>query len=152
MWNKFLTFLLAIFLACPAIAIADTPELPVQPQITSVIKDQPAPYSGVLLNTMAAASIFTEREFADVECEVRIEYEIQKEILRVNMLLETSQASMESMEKKYTSLLEIKDKEIERLSKVATETNDYSSLWFSGGVLAGIITSIAIVYAVNQVN
>jgi hypothetical protein len=152
MWNKFLTFLLAIFLSYPTLGIADTPELPAQPQITSVVKDQPAPYSGVLLNTVAAASIFTEREFADVECEVRIEYAIQREILRVNMLLETSQASMESMEKKYTSLLEIKDKEIERLSKVASNTNDYSSFWFGGGVIAGIITTVVIVYAVNQVN
>jgi hypothetical protein len=68
------------------------------------------------------------------------------------MLLETSQASMESMDKKYSSLLQIKDKEIERLSKIATGTNDYSSLWFSGGVIAGIITSVLIVYAVNEVN
>ena len=136
----------------PHTVLGDTQELPAQPQITSVVKDQPAPYSGVLLNTVAAAKIFTEREFADVECEVRIEYAIQREILRVNMLLETSQASMESMEKKYTSLLDIKDKEIERLSKITTGTNDYSSLWFSGGVVAGIITSIVIVYAVNQVN
>lgn len=151
-FTKLIVFVLCSLILFPNVTFADTPELPAQPQITSVVKDQPAPYSGVLLNTVAAAKIFTEREFVDVECNLRIEYAVQKEILRVNMLLETSQASMESMDKKYSSLLEIKDKEIERLSKIATGTNDYSSLWFAGGVVAGIITSVLIVYAVNEVN
>jgi len=146
------TLLMLNFVVCPSLGWADTPELPAQPQITSVAKDQPAPYAGVLLNTVAAAKVFTERDFVDLECELRIEYAVQKEILRLNLLLETNQASMESMDKKYTALLDIKDQEIERLSKIATETNDYSSLWFAGGVLAGIVTSIVIVYAVNQVN
>jgi len=151
-FHKLIVFVLCSLILLPNITFADTPELPAQPQITSVVKDQPAPYSGVLLNTVAAAKIFTEREFVDVECNLRIEYAVQKEILRVNMLLETSQASMESMDKKYSSLLGIKDKEIERLSKIATGANDYSSLWFAGGVVAGIVTSVLIVYAVNEVN
>ena len=152
MRSEFIAVLLTGLLVFPTVTLADTPEVPPQPQITSVAKDQPAPYSGVLLNTVAAAKIFTERSFVDLECELRIEYAVQKEILRLNLLLETNQASMESMDKKYASLLEIKDQEIERLSKIASETNDYSSLWFAGGVVAGIITTVVIVYAVNQVN
>jgi len=152
MLNKFIVLIAVLLMAIPTAAMADPPEVPPQPQITSIAKDQPAPYSGVLLNTVAAAKIFTEKEFVDMECELRIEYAVQKEILRLNLLLETSQASMDSMDKKYTALLDIKDQEIERLSKIATETNDYSSLWFAGGVVAGIVTSIVIVYAVNQVN
>ena len=150
--NKFISLLLVALMAIPTVAFADTPEVPPQPQITSIAKDQPAPYSGVLLNTVAAAKIFTEKEFVGMECELRIEYAVQKEILRLNLLLETSQATVESMDKKYTSLLDIKDQEIKRLSKVASEKGDYSSLWFAGGVVAGIITSVAIVYAVNKVN
>ena len=136
----------------PTVAFADTPEVPPQPKITSIAKDQPAPYSGVLLNTVAAAKIFTEKEFIDMECELRIEYAVQKEILRLNLLLETSQATVESMDKKYTSLLDIKDQEIKRLGKVASETNDWSSLWYVGGIITGVVLSVAIVYAVKEVN
>ena len=136
----------------PTVAFADTPEVPPQPKITSIAKDQPAPYSGVLLNTVAAAKIFTEKEFIDMECELRIEYAVQKEILRLNLLLETSQATVESMDKKYTSLLDIKDQEIKRLGKVASETNDWSSLWYVGGIVTGVVLSVAIVYAVKEVN
>tara|TARA_R110000824_G_scaffold158808_2_gene332883 strand:+ start:2185 stop:2610 length:426 start_codon:yes stop_codon:yes gene_type:complete len=141
-----------MLMAIPNTAIADPPEVPPQPQITSIAKNQPAPYSGVLLNTVAAAKIFTEKEFVDMECELRIEYAVQKEILRLNLLLETSQASMESMDKKYATLLEIKDQEIKRLGEIATETNDWSSLWYVGGIVTGIALTVAIVYAVHEVN
>jgi len=152
MLNKFISLLLVALMTIPTVAFADTPEVPPQPKITSIAKDQPAPYSGVLLNTVAAAKIFTEKEFIDMECELRIEYAVQKEILRLNLLLETSQATVESMDKKYTSLLDIKDQEIKRLGKVASETNDWSSLWYVGGIITGVVLSVAIVYAVKEVN
>ena len=152
MLNKFISLLLVVLIAIPTVAFADAPEVPPQPKITSIAKDQPAPYSGVLLNTVAAAKIFTEKEFIDMECELRIEYAVQKEILRLNLLLETSQATVESMDKKYTSLLDIKDQEIKRLGKIASETNDWSSLWYVGGIVTGVILSVAIVYAVKEVN
>jgi hypothetical protein len=152
MLNKFISLLLVALITIPTVAFADTPEVPPQPKITSIAKDQPAPYSGVLLNTVAAAKIFTEKEFIDMECELRIEYAVQKEILRLNLLLETSQATVESMDKKYTSLLDIKDQEIKRLGKVASETNDWSSLWYVGGIVTGIALTVAIVYAVKEVN
>ena len=144
--------MLVALVAIPTVAFADTPEVPPQPKITSVAKDQPAPYSGVLLNTVAAAKIFTEKEFIDMECELRIEYAVQKEILRLNLLLETNQATLESMDKKYTTLLDIKDQEIKRLGKVASETNDWSSLWYVGGIVTGVVLTVAIVYAVKEVN
>jgi len=152
MLNKFISLLLVALMTIPTVVFADTPEVPPQPKITSIAKDQPAPYSGVLLNTVAAAKIFTEKEFIDMECELRIEYAVQKEILRLNLLLETSQATVESMDKKYTSLLDIKDQEIKRLGKVASETNDWSSLWYVGGIVTGIVLTVAIVYAVKEVN
>ncbi len=152
MLNKFISLLLAALVAIPTVAFADTPEVPPQPKITSIAKDQPAPYSGVLLNTVAAAKIFTEKEFIDMECELRIEYAVQKEILRLNLLLETNQATLESMDKKYTTLLDIKDQEIKRLGKVASETNDWSSLWYVGGIITGVVLTVAIVYAVKEVN
>ena len=56
---------------------------------------------------------------------------------------------MEAMDQRYTSLLQIKDKEIERLSEITSNTNDWSALWYAGGVLTGIGLTIAIVYAIK---
>ena len=110
------------------------------------------PYSGVLLNTTAAAKVFTERDFFNEECTLKISYAVEKERLRLRLLLDSTQASMDTMDKKYNSLLSIKDEELKRLNKIATETNNYSSWWFAGGVVAGILTSVAIVYAVHKVD
>ena len=151
MLNKNLAITLCVLLVIPAMAAANPPDTAPQPQITSLTKGAPAPYSGVLLNTVAAAKMFTERDFFNEECAHKISYAVEKESLRLKLLLDSSRASMETLDQKYTSLLEIKDKEIERLGTVASNTNDYSSWWFAGGIVAGIITSVVIVYAVNSV-
>ena len=48
--------------------------------------------------------------------------------------------------------MKIKNDEIERLSKIASDTNDYSVWWAAGGVIVGIGLSIAVVYAVEAGN
>ena len=147
---KLLAPLLVAMLAFPAPLWADTPTETAQ--ITGIKKGEEAPYDGVLLNTTAAAKIFADKEFSAKECELRINYETQKQILRMQLLLDTSKVSLEASEKKYTSIIAIKDKEIERLSKVALEnSNDYSAWWGAGGVIAGIALTIAVVYAVQEV-
>ena len=48
--------------------------------------------------------------------------------------------------------IDIKNNEIERLSKVALKnSHDYSTWWAVGGVIAGIALTIAVVYAVEEV-
>ena len=149
---KLLIPILILMLAFPAAVLAEppvVPELPPQPRIVGIQQGEAAPYSGVLLNSIAAAKLFAEKDFSEVGCELRIRFEVAKELARVNLILETTRVSMESMEQKYTSLLQIKDTEIERLSKIASDTNDYSVWWVSGGIVVGIGLTIAVVYAVQ---
>jgi len=149
MLNKIMAFIIIFCLIYPSVIWADLPDLPPQPKITSLQKDQKAPYAGVLLNSIAAAKIFTEKDFSTTECDLRVKYEVDKALARTHLLLEITKASMESMEAKYTTLLQIKNKEIERLSKITSEINDYSTLWAAGGVVVGIGLTLAVVYAVK---
>ena len=147
--RKTATLVLIYTLIFPAVLYADPPELPPQPRIMGIEQGQAAPYAGVLLNSIAAAKIFTESNFSQTECDLRVKYEVEKEAARLNMLLETTRVSMEAMDKRHRTLIEIKDKEIERLSEISSNTNDWSALWYAGGVLTGIGLTIAIVYAVE---
>ena len=152
MLNKLTVIALIFFLLLPSVVLAEppvAPELPPQPRVMGIQEGEPAPYSGVLLNPIAAAKIFAEKDFSQTQCDLRVEFEVAKELARVNLILETTRVSMESMEQKYTSLLQIKDTEIERLSKIASDTNDYSVWWASGGIVVGIGLTIAVVYAVQ---
>jgi len=130
----------------------ETPiEAPIEPKVTGIQKGEIAPYSGVLFNPLAAARILTDKNYSDEECKLKIDFYVQKEIARMNLLLNSTKVSMDSMEQKYTAIVKIKDIEIERLSEIALKpNNDYSAWWAAGGVLVGIGLTIAVVYAVGE--
>lgn len=147
--------ILIAMLAFPTHLLADTPPASTPdetPKVTGIKKGEEAPYSGVLLNTAAAAKIFADKDFSTQECIMRINFEVQKEHLRMQLLLDNTKLSLDIMDNKYTAIIDIKDNEINRLSKVALEnSNNYSTWWAAGGVIAGIALTIAVVYAVDNV-
>ena len=165
--KKTIAIILSLMLILPVTAFADpqpNPEtqpetsenerpptvLSVRPRIMGIKEGEVAPYTGVLLNTIAAARVFTEKNYSNEECRLRIAYEVEREIARVNMLLESTKVSMEFMEKRYVSIISIKDTEIKRLSEVANNNNDYSVWWATGGIVAGIGLTLAVVYGVKS--
>jgi hypothetical protein len=145
---KLITPILIFMLAFPPMLFAD--DTPDPPTVMGIQKGQAAPYAGVLLNSTAAAQIFAERNYSFDECKLRIDFNIEKEQAKYNALLKNSEASLESLKNQYNSITSAKDKEIERLSKLVLETNDYSTLWAVGGTLMGIGLTIAVMYAVKQ--
>lgn len=148
-----ISLVLSLLLIFPIPLFADVPELPPQPRITGIQEGEAAPYSGVLLNTIAAAQIFVDKDHSQEECGLRIQFEVEKETQRMNLLLDSMKVTLESAEERHNSILEIKNQEIERLSEIASETpNDYSMWWFAGGVIAGIGLTIGVAFAINEVN
>ena len=67
----------------------------------------------------------------------------------LNLIIETQKASHQALQQKHTTLIQIKNDEIERLSTIASNTNDYSVWWATGGVVVGVALTIAVVYAVQ---
>ena len=148
-----ISLVLSLLLIFPIPLFADVPELPPQPRIAGIQEGEAAPYSGVLLNTIAAAQIFVDKDHSQEECGLRIQFEVEKETQRMNLLLDSMKVTLESAEERHNSILEIKNQEIERLSEIASETpNDYSMWWFAGGVIAGIGLTIGVAFAINEVN
>ncbi len=146
---KLIIPVLIFMLAFPPILFAD--DAPDPPTVMGIQKGQVAPYTGVLLNSTAAAQVFAERNYSFDECKLRIDFNIEKEQAKYSALLKNSEATLESLKNQYNSITSTKDKEIERLSKLVSETNDYSTLWATGGVIVGIALTIAVVYAVDKV-
>ena len=85
------------------------------------------------------------------KCELRLTYEIEKEKIKSKLRIDNLELRISSLKKEQTSILSIKDKEIERLTEIATRIpNDHSLWWASGGVAVGVITTVLIVFAVNR--
>ena len=151
--KKIISLVLVCTLIFPTVLYAeppDTTDIPDVPRIQGILKGQSAPYSGVLLSTIAAARIFAQSDYSLTECQLRIDFEVEKEQARLQLLLDSTRASLESQRIRYDRVIEIKDAEIKRLTEIASkDVNDYSALWWAGGIATGIALTIGVVYAVK---
>jgi hypothetical protein len=151
-WNMLNRTITLILIGClvflPIIALAD---IPPNGRITGLRYNQRAPYSGVLLNTIAAAQLLKDKDYSEEQWELRLQYEMAKQSAELNLIIESQKVSFQALEQKHTTLISIKDNEITRLSQIAANTNDYSTWWATGGVVVGIVLTLAVVYGVKEI-
>ena len=124
-----------------------------EPVITDIREGQAAPFAGTLLNSAAVAQMLAEQEANQTECELRIQYAEDRQQAMCNLSLDSTVASLEALQERYNSIMEIKDDEIERLTEIALEADngDYSHWWFAGGVVIGVAATIGIAFAVSEI-
>ena len=146
---RFLIPILVSLLVFQPFALAQEEE----PVITDVREGQSAPFTGTLLNPAAVAQLFAELEANQTECELRIQYAEDRQQQLCSLSLDSTVASLEALQERYNSIMEIKDGEIERLTEIALEADngDYSHWWFAGGIVIGVATTIGIAFAINEI-
>ena len=144
-----LIFLLVSLLVFQPLVLAQE----VEPIITDIIEGQAAPFSGTLLNPAAVAQMLAEKETSETECELRIEYAEDRQQAMCDLVVDSTAASLEALQERYNTIMDIKDQEIERLTEIAIEADhrDFSTVWFTGGVILGVATTIAIAFAINEI-
>ena len=144
-----LIFLLVSLLVLQPLALAQE----VEPIITDIVEGQTAPFSGTLLNPPAGAQMLAEKEAGEAECELRIEYAEDRQQAMCDLVVNSTTASLEALQERYNTIMDIKDQEIERLTEIAIEADhrDFSTVWFTGGVMLGVATTIAIAFAINEI-
>ena len=152
--SKFIAIVLSLLLVFPATVWADTPPAEESTGVdlgsfTILKKDQKAPFAGFLFDQSAMAKLLAETEFKLLEFKLKHDFEMQKSEALWQLKLDNSTASLTSLQEKHATLLDIKDNEIKRLTEIAVEQNDYSTLWFIGGVVLGIGLTVATVYGVS---
>jgi len=118
------------------------------PTVTDLEKGQTAPYSGVLFNPEAAAQLLAQQKYADAECELKIDLELDKLGAQMDLINESLKVSLRATENKYDSIIKIKNDEIDRLTSLAINSDaDYTHWWTAGGFVVGALVSLAIFYA-----
>ena len=142
--QKAISFLLISILVLlqPLSALAQSPT------VTDLEKGQNAPYSGVLFNPEAAAQLLAQQKYADAECELKIDLELDKLGAQMDLINESLKVSLRATENKYESIIKIKNDEIDRLTGLAINSDaDYTHWWTAGGFVVGALVSLAIFYA-----
>lgn len=98
----------------------------------------------------ANAILITAPKLQREKCE--LEKKQALEVLKIRMQLDIDRLSVElaSVKEEYAEVLAVKNQEIQRLTTAALKRpNDYYVWWLSGGITIGVLSTLAIVYAVK---
>ncbi len=123
------------------------------PKVKTLATGEKAPFAGTLMSPEAVAQIVAETETARDECKLRETFVQDREKAKCDLTVSNVQASLDALTGKHQTIVDIKNDEIERISKIALDRpGKYNHWWFGGGVVVGIVTSIAIFYAAVEVS
>jgi len=146
------TRILSLFLAATLVVLPVHAMAQQGGKITDLKEGDPAPFNGILLDTTASARLLVEKEYQDEECDIRISYELEKIKARHALEMGIIENRLALSEESHSSILSLKNAEITRLQEIALKNpNDNANWWFTGGVVAGIITSVVIFYAAVEI-
>jgi len=117
-----------------------------QGKIASIKKGQVAPFSGILLDRKAEATMAAKRESAVKICKIDKNYTIKKLKSECDFNKRILTIQKDSDKKKHDALMDLKKAEVKRLEIALKKSQkpDYSRLWFVGGFVAGIGLSVGI--------
>ena len=118
-------------------------------QVIALSLNEKAPFSGVLLDPIAAAKMIVNQKYLRAEIELELRKEFQKELSDKRLSFDLLKVDYDSLKKIYEETLLIKNEQINDLSIfLEKEISNDNNHWFAfGGMMAGIVLSVAVFYA-----
>ena len=118
-------------------------------QVTALSLNEKAPFSGVLLDPIAAAKMIVNQKYLRAEIELELRKEFQKELSGKRLSFDLLKVDYDSLKKIHEETLLIKNEQINDLSIfLEKEISSDNNHWFTfGGMIAGIVLSVAVFYA-----
>ena len=142
----------------PSVACAqDPPEENPSPQVervTTLNLGDPAPFSGTLFSTAAAARLLTNLEFTQEQCQIETTRQLGLQRSQLQLQIDTCTASRTALQLRYDETLALKNGQIQFLENRLRPTPWYETAEF--GVVIGLVLGVGITvatgYALGQVN
>lgn len=121
-----------------------------EPVAVRLKEGEEAPFDGRLMNDEAIANIIAGREMSIEQCEIQKELAVSLSKAEMQLQIDYLKAELETEEEKNTTLLALRDKEIESLRK---ELRPNKTMWaFFGGFVLATGTSLGTYYAVRKID
>ena len=121
-------------------------------QVTSLKLGQKAPYAGILLDPIA--KMFVDQKYIKLELELSLRKEFARQLADKRLSFDLLKVEYDSLKKIHQETLKIRDQQIGALDEALKKElgkNDNSEWWLAGGVVLGIVLSIAVFYASVEV-
>ena len=137
----------------PTVAYADdTP--PQEEKVTTIKKGDPAPFTGTLFNTPAAARLMVDLEFTQQTCKVETDRQLGLLSADLQLKIDLCAARNQALSLQLTELTQIKDDQIRFLEGQLKPRPWYETTEFgiAIGVILGVAVTVGAGYALGQVN
>ena len=117
------------------------------PVFIEIVEGETAPFSGRLLNDEAIVKLAVEDKFKVEQCNLQINYELEKQKIEQDLKFEKQKIKLESDVEILKTKVQIRDQAIQEMKDLRKPWPPvfYTSVGFIGG--AGV--TIAILYAIN---
>jgi hypothetical protein len=151
--HKTIAVLICTFLvATPSLSKANE-GAPLEGRVSAISKNDRAPYSGILLDSIAASKMMVDKKYLKMEIELDVRKEFQKELAEMRLASDLLRIELESQKKLFLETNKLKDEQIVNLNNSLAEemSSDYSEWWILGGIAIGIVLSISVFYASVEV-
>lgn len=125
-------------------------------RVAPMKKGDKAPFAGTLFDVDATAQMLVDKENAKAQCEIEKNEALDKQQALHDLETANLRAAKEAAERREKELVALKTDQVNFLSTqlehaTAKPKRNWGPLWFAGGVLGGILITIAAGYALGQV-
>ena len=132
---------LLLFLACPVAHADDTPKF------SNIKQGEAAPFDGRLFNDAAVSKIIVDKQFENLECKLRVDFEIGQVRAEEQYKYDVLYAKSEADNQRFTDVINIRDEHIQSLEKYVRPSTAH--WWAIGGFTVGAGAAIGIMYAIK---
>lgn len=148
--TNFLIGIITTSLILTPVAFADDD---VQQDLVATVEvGDPAPFSGTLFSTSAAAKLLAELELTQETCQLKIDTAIELNQAQMQLQVDNVQASLSACQLRYTEVVTLKDQQIDFLdTQLIKASKPRNELWFALGVVGGIVLTGAAAWSLGQI-
>lgn len=150
--NKLVTFIVGCFFVFEtSISYAET-ETSTIGKFSILKKGDTAPIDGILYDPMANAIILSELEDLKEKYKIDLDFKEQDLNIKHKFDLDILRIELNSNKEVSKKIIENKDLEIEKLRKIAINSNDYTWLYIAGGFVGGVLMTGFSVWLAGKLN
>lgn len=118
-----------------------------KPKFSNIKQGEVAPFDGRLFNDAAVSKIIVDNQFQNLECKLRVDFEIGQVRAEEQYKYDIFYAKSEADNQKYQEIINIRDQHIKSLEKYVRPSNAH--WWAIGGFTIGAGAAIGIMYAIT---
>ena len=118
-----------------------------KPKFSNIKQGEVAPFDGRLFNDAAVSKIIVDNQFGNLECKLRVDFEIGQVRAEEQYKYDILYAKSEADNQRFTDVISIRDQHIQSLEKYVRPTTAH--WWAIGGFTVGAGAAIGIMYAIT---